>query len=77
MSLTVTIDHISYTIPRLNDEVDYSRLWFVAKQFPYDDYSLCQAIKLARYWHNRNKYECTYSAPIEKRLKEAEGNRFK
>jgi len=76
-SLSLTIDHITYIIPHHHDDIDYSRLWFIIKQMPTNDFSFNQALKLALFWHHKNKYKCTYSAPIEKLLNEAELNYFR
>ncbi len=77
MSLSLTHDHITYMVSYQHDDINYSRLWFIIKQLPTDDYSFKQAIKLAIFWHYKNKYKCTYSAPIEKMLVEAELNYFR
>jgi len=65
-------NHISYLCqPNIND-TNNARLWFIAKQLPNNDYTFSEAENLSIYWQNKQHLKCTYSAPIEKKIREAE-----
>lgn len=70
--MEIEIDHITYLDQQTDSDINNDRLWFIAKQFPKDDYTFNEAKKLANYWINKQMLRCTYSAPIEKKLKEVE-----
>ena len=70
----IQVDHVTYVLPRLIDEVNdnLQRLWFIIKQRPQNDVEFNYAEYLSRYWYYMTFYECNYPATIEKRVKDVE-----
>jgi hypothetical protein len=65
---SLTVDHVTYITPLIEGETTNERLWVIARQKPMDDYQYQQALILAQYWYNINKYDCQYNIGIHKKL---------
>lgn len=69
-NLELEVDHITYMAEPLTNEIDFNRLWFLLKQLPYNDATFHEILNLSVYYFNKVEHGCTYSAPIEKNIKE-------
>lgn len=75
--MEIELDHITYSDAVTDNDINNDRLWFIAKQFPVDDYTFQEAKNLSHYWLNKKHSKCIYSAPIEKKIREVEQQLFR
>lgn len=66
--ISITADHITYIDSTLPDEIDTSRLWFIKRMYPLNDYEWTTARQLSRCWYYQRKLNCSYAEAVERKL---------
>jgi hypothetical protein len=66
--LSLTADHVSYTVKAQTNEHSNIRLWAIQKQCPANEAEYQYAMKLALYWYYHHKLGCKYNAAIQRKL---------
>ena len=66
--LTLTADHITYRVRRLQTEHSNIRLWAIQKQNPTNEAEYAAAETMSLYWYYHHKFSCEYNAAIERKI---------
>ena len=67
--MEITVDHISYSVPKKIVDTDNSRLWFIINLEPKSDHDFFEAEELSLYWKNNKVHNCEYVSQIMKKIK--------
>ena len=73
--MIIEYNGITYTIPKEEYEPDniyLQRLWFVAKQQPFDEKSYLEAVHNSKLWKNIKFLNCKYDQEILKKINDIE-----
>ena len=65
----ITSDHITYMDSLLPKELDNSRLWFINKMRPMNDYDWHNAKMLSVFWFYKQMLGCEYNAAVERKIR--------
>jgi hypothetical protein len=66
--LTITADHVTYTINMLPTETDIARLWIIEKQQPRTQADFFNSVILSYHWYYHHIYGCEYNASIQRKI---------
>ncbi len=66
--INLEVDHLSYRVRKLPTEKSISRMWFIIKFRPMNDYQLHTVEKLSKYWYYHKLLNCGYSAHINRKI---------
>jgi len=69
MIIIINSESRSYILESLPGELiheTHTRLWKIIGHQPTDDYSYEQMVRVSKLWYYRKKFNCKYSANIEK-----------
>lgn len=67
-NILLTVDHVTYTTPRLPNEHTNIRLWALHKQFPRTEAEYQSASNMALYWYYCNTLGCLYNAAVQRKI---------
>ena len=67
-SMSLTADHITYRINRLQTEYTNARLWAIQRQNPLNEAEFMSASLLALYKYYHDTLDCEYNAAVERRI---------
>lgn len=68
-TMSLTADHMTYTVDRLCNENTNVRLWALQKQYPTSESEYQSALALAQYWYFNKTLGCVYNAAVQRKTK--------
>lgn len=66
--MSLTADHITYTMQPFVGEHTNIRLWAIQKQNPTNEAEYHTAQLMSRYWYYSKKLGCTYNAAVQRKI---------
>ena len=68
-TISLTADHMTYSMKPLVGEQTNIRLWAIQKQYPSNEAEYYAAYMLSRYWYYYKTLGCEYNAAVQRKVK--------
>jgi len=66
--ISLTADHVTYSMNKIPNEHNNIRLWAIEKQYPRSEAEYNNAYNMGLYWYYCNTLGCVYNAAIQRKI---------